>query len=265
VLYAPTWEGWNDNTFFTSITQMGPKLIRALIEMGPDVRIIYKPHPFTGTRDPKARRSHERIVHMLSEANGERSALPDDPALAALTSELDRSDLSVAESRRLSKDWSKRYWEVVGDSRHIVVDGERPTLYDCFDHADVLIADVSSVVSDFLASGKPYVCANLQGLSDADFRQENPTAGAAYLLGPDCKELPEIISQVRGADPLEADRTALREYLLGPDSPPSIERWKAALDALMMDTVDDRTARPIGFDESVREEVDEVDEAEPSR
>ena len=154
------------------------------------------------------------------------------------------------------------------------MDGQRPTLYDCFDHADVLISDVSSVVSDFLASGKPYVCANPQGMSEEEFRRENPTAGAAYLLGPDCTELTGIIELVRGADPMARDRVALREYLLGPESPSSLERWKVALDALMLDTDDDRAAREIGIDESVldvsslhesgidRSELDDADDAQ---
>jgi hypothetical protein len=261
VLYAPTWEGWNDDKFFSSITRMGPRLVRALLDTDPAVRIIYKPHPFTGTRDPRAARSHEQIVAMLSAANREPSALAHDQQLTALTTELEGSDLSVAEARKLSAAWSDRYWAALPGSQHVVVSGPRPTLYECFDHADVLISDVSSVVSDFLASGKPYVCANPQGLNETEFRQENPTAGAAYLLGPDCRELPEIVDLVRGSDPMEPDRAALREYLLGPENPPSIERWKVALDALMRDTDDDRAAREIAVDESVLEAVDDPEHA----
>jgi hypothetical protein len=251
VLYAPTWEGWNDDKFFSSITRMGPLLVRALLDMHPAVRVIYKPHPFTGMRDPRAARSHEQIAAMLSEANREPTGASDDPQLAALIAEMGVAKLSVAESRRLDAAWSSRYWTTLPDSRHVVVDGQRPTLYDCFDYADVLISDVSSVVSDFLASGKPYVCANPQGISEEEFRQENPTAGAAYLLGPDCTELAGIIDLVRGADPMAPQRTALREYLLGPESPSSLERWKDALDALMLETDDDRAAREFGIDESV--------------
>jgi hypothetical protein len=139
-----------------------------------------------------------------------------------------------------------------------VVSGPRPTLYDSFDHADVLFADVSSVVSDFLASGKPYVCINTEGLDAAAFRDANPTAAAAYLLSPDCHEVPEIIELVRGADPMEPDRATLREYLLGADEPRWLTRGQAALDALMVDGPGDRTARAVGADESVLEEVDET-------
>jgi hypothetical protein len=264
VLYAPTWEGWNDDTFFSSITSMGPRMIRMLLDLAPAVRVIYKPHPFTGIRDPRAARSHEQIVHLLSEANGEPSAPPQDPQLSALTAELGRSGLSVAESRERTATWASRYWTVVGASRHVVVEGAGPTLNDCFDHADVLIADVSSVVSDFLASGKPYICANPQGTNEADFLRENPTAGAAYLLGPDCLELAEIIELVRGPDPNEADRATLREYLLGPENPPSIERWMNAVKALVVESKDDRAAGPVAIDESVLEEVTDPEHATSS-
>jgi CDP-glycerol glycerophosphotransferase (TagB/SpsB family) len=261
VLYAPTWEGWNDTAFFSSITRMGPILVRALLDVEPSVRVIYKPHPFTGQRDPRAARSHRQIVQMLSEADSVPSVLAEDPDLTSLTAELQRPDLSVDERRKLGAAWSSRYWMVVGESRHVVVDRDGPDLYDCFDHADVLVADVSSVVTDFLATGKPYVCANPRGVSEAAFRRENPTAGAAYLLGPDCQEVPDIFELVRGADPKGPDRASMREYLLGPDTPPAIVRWKAAIDALMLSTDDDRTARQIGVDESVLEEVDDGERA----
>jgi hypothetical protein len=261
VLYAPTWEGWNDTTFFSSITHMGPVLVRALLDAQPAVRIIYKPHPFTGQRDPRAAKSHQRIVRLLSQANRETSPPADDQKLSALTAQLRRTDLSVTEHRQLSTAWSSRYWTIVGESRHLVVADQGPTLYDCFDHADLLIADVSSVVSDFLASGKPYVCANPQGLTEADFRRENPTADAAYLLGPDCGELAEILRLVRGPDPMAEGRAAMRDHLLGPASPPSITRWEAAMRALMRNTDDDRTSREIGVDESILEAVDDPEHA----
>lgn len=261
VLYAPTWEGWNDTTFFSSVTWMGPILIQALLDMDPAVRVIYKPHPLTGQRDPRAAKSHETIVRMLSAANPQPWTPADSPVLTKAATDLRRPGVGVAEQRRLRAEWSSRFWTAVGESRHLVVDDHGPTLYDCFDHADMLIADVSSVVSDFLASSKPYVCANPQGLSEASFLLANPTAGAAYLLGPDCKELPEIVELVRGADPKAPDRAAMRDYLLGPVNPSSIERWEAAIDALLVETDDDRSPRQIGVDASFLEEVNDAERA----
>lgn len=269
VLYAPTWEGWNDDTFFSSITQMGPRLVAMLLESHPDVRIIYKPHPFTGTRDKQAESAHRQIMARLAKANvaapGVGAPRQDDAAAPA-----PRPGEPAQESRRRAAEWAAEWWAARSGS-HVVVAAGGPTLYDCFNHADVLVADVSSVVSDFLASAKPYVCANPQGLDEDEFCQENPTASAGYILDPQCHRLSEIIGLVRGADPLATRRGDLREYLLGPDSPPSIQRWQAALHRLM--AVDDgpdsraagRSAGPVGVDESVLEEMqldaDDRDEA----
>jgi CDP-glycerol glycerophosphotransferase (TagB/SpsB family) len=138
----------------------------------------------------------------------------------------------------------------------VLVDSTRPTLYDCFNRADLLVADVSSVVSDFMASGKPYVCADPQGLPEADFRATNPSARAAYILAPDCRDVAAIMDLIRGDDPLAPQRDRLREYLLGPDQPPPLERWTAAIAALIQGAADGRTTRPLQVDESVLEEVD---------
>ncbi|MCZ9346576.1 hypothetical protein NGM37_53615, partial [Streptomyces sp. TRM76130] len=60
----------------------------------------------------------------------------------------------------------------------------RPALYSCFDRTDLLISDVSSVISDFLASGKPYAVANTSGLAEEAFRVAFPTTAAATVLTP---------------------------------------------------------------------------------
>jgi len=232
VLYAPTWEGWNDEAFVSSIVEMGPTLIAKLLAK-PDVRVIYKPHPFTGRRDRRAHRAHVRIEDMLAKAKAAASDAPGaDSQLLGIEQALGRPGLSPAEAQRLSAEWSARFWTGLPDSRHVAVTGARPTLYDCFNQADLMIADVSSVVSDFLATGKPYVCTNSRGIEQSEFRVENPTAAAAYLLGPECAELSEILEAVRDDDPLRVSRLALRDYLLGPDEPPSIVRWQTAVDSL---------------------------------
>ncbi|EFL41392.1 integral membrane protein [Streptomyces griseoflavus Tu4000] len=61
VLYAPTWEGWDDNPGNTSILLAGENIVRKLVEAAPAVRVLYKPHPFTGTRSAQAKAAHQRI------------------------------------------------------------------------------------------------------------------------------------------------------------------------------------------------------------
>lgn len=232
VLYAPTWEGWNDEAFDSSIIGMGATLVAKLLAT-PDVRVIYKPHPFTGRRDRRAQRAHVRIERMLAKAQAAATDAPGaDSQLLTIERALGRPGLSPAQAQRLSAEWSARFWTGLPDTQHVVVTGALPTLYDCFNHADLMIADVSSVVSDFLATGKPYVCTNSRGIEQGEFRTQNPTATAAYLLGPDCAELPQLLADVRAEDSLRVSRQALREYLLGPDKPPSIVRWELAVDSL---------------------------------
>jgi CDP-glycerol glycerophosphotransferase (TagB/SpsB family) len=115
-----------------------------------------------------------------------------------------------------------------------VVTGTIPHLYDCFNRADVLITDISSVVADFIASGKPYVVTNGANLRDEDFRRVNPSASAAYLVDRDCTSLEDILSAVatEGPDPMAERRDDLKHHLLGPDSPDAMTRFTQAVDAL---------------------------------
>ena len=53
VLYAPTWEGWTGDPAHTSLMRTGPALVERLVGF-PNVRVIYKPHPFTGTVSAQA-------------------------------------------------------------------------------------------------------------------------------------------------------------------------------------------------------------------
>ncbi len=124
-----------------------------------------------------------------------------------------------------------------------MVTGPLPTLYDCFDHADLLISDISSVVADFIASGKPYAVANPDGRDEAEFRAEFPTAAAAYLLDAGCAALPDVIAQATGPGPdrLAGARRELKGYLLGPDHPDALTRFNDAVEALAT-----RAAHPSG-------------------
>ncbi len=193
VLYAPTWEGWlDDDPYHTSLVLMGERIVKGLLESRPAVRLIYKPHPLTGSRSKEARAVHERIVARIRAAGG-------DPDATSLDG-----------------------------TRHLVVTGRTPALFDCFNQTDLLVSDVSSVVSDFVQSQRPYVVANPSGLPEDEFRREYPTSRAAYLLSRDCGELEKILALTRaGDDPMTEARRELKTYLLGPDEPNPMERFRA--------------------------------------
>jgi hypothetical protein len=183
VLYAPTWEGWTNDPAHTSLVRTGPALVAKLTAM-PNVRVVYKPHPLTGSVSPDAERADLSIRSMIARAGG----------------------------------------------RHATVLAGGPTLYECFNDSDVLIADISSVLSDYIASEKPYIVPNLTGLDDVTFRDKFRSAGEAYLLDPDAAHLESIIDTVRADDPLATARRELKLYLIGPSDPDAMTRFAQAVD-----------------------------------
>jgi hypothetical protein len=258
VLYAPTWEGWDGNPGNTSVIAAGENLVRALLA-DPGVRLLYKPHPLTGSVDPRAGAADLRIRELIRSANRERTGARRPMAggePARLTEELDR--LTTADFRagadtlermlvqsapepgraeavaRVTAAWEEAYWASLPEGEHQVITDVRPALYSCFNVADLLISDVSSVISDFLASEKPYAVANTSGLPAEVFRAAFPTVAAATVLTPDAAGVPSLLETVRHPekDVLAEARAELKLRLLGPADPPSQERFNAAVQAL---------------------------------
>lgn len=263
VMYAPTWEGWTADLTHCSLVKLGVEVVRRLLETG-DIRILYRPHPLTGTRDSRMLKAHNTIVQMLIDAN--RSA--------GLPSGFERPDLAELEARRLSlvaptvhadpaqiaRDssnqtklgdaarelelrWNEQYWSGVSARQHHVVDTRGlPRLNDMFNECDLLITDVSSIISDFMASEKPYVVCNSSGLSSEDFRSRNPSTRAAYLFDPKLDNFNEVLDHLRNIrndrrynDPMSKQRRLLREYLLGPSEPTAMERFSCAIADVLED------------------------------
>jgi hypothetical protein len=185
VLYAPTWESWVDDPYATSVTTLGPAIVRTLLAT-PGVRVLFKPHPLTGTVNNAARAASDEIVALIAAAGAPHEA-------------------------------------VLGDAR---------PLYELFNESDALISDISSVVSDYLKSGKPYFVSNLADLPDEVFRDRNPSAGAAYLIGSDGRGLTEGLAAARAGDPLRERRREVRTYLIGDPTLDAMTRFRQAVDAL---------------------------------
>ncbi|MGI5459837.1 hypothetical protein ACQEWB_43060 [Streptomyces sp. CA-249302] len=251
VLYAPTWEGWSDDDCHTSLIPMGVRLVEKLLAEG--VRVLYKPHPLTGRRSAEAAAADRAVRELLAAAEAPAPLSSVEPRLAEIRARLDelagREKGDPAEQTRLARpadrgdadewhalvaEWHRIFRAGRAAVRHHVIEGQLPTLYECFDQADMLISDVSSVVADFVASLKPYVLTNAHGLSDEEFRAAYTTAGGAYLVDRECARLPEILRSVREPrhDPMAEHRRALKEYVLGPDHPTSMERFNAAVNSL---------------------------------
>ncbi|MFE0425996.1 hypothetical protein, partial [Streptomyces sp. NPDC058953] len=229
VLYAPTWEGWEDDPGNTSLLLAGENIVRRLLAAEPPVRVLYKPHPFTGLRDPRAKAAHERVTALVEAAAAERRTDPRWAAerargkerrefaaarTAAIEAELgrlrgparaggdeaERSRDSLADpellarAERLRTEGNEMYWNAAGWWEHRVVTGNEPRLYDCFNESDALVSDISSVVSDFMASGKPYAITDSAGLGADEFRRQNTAARAAVILGNDAGGLDRLLA-----------------------------------------------------------------------
>ncbi|MCX4726599.1 hypothetical protein ACIPW9_01445 [Streptomyces sp. NPDC090052] len=269
VLYAPTWEGWDDNPGNTSLLLAGENIVKRLLGAKQPVRVLYKPHPFTGTRSAKAKAAHLRITAMVEKAAADRAAEPRwteqaaagaadrAAAQAELTriearldelaqggpadaDESEESRASLADPARedetttLRSQWNRTYWRTFGYWEHRVITGGQPHLYDCFNESDGMVSDISSVVSDFIASGKPYAVTDSAELGAEEFKRQNTAVRAAVILSNSAKEIDRLLTAITesSADPLADDRRELKEYLLGPDEPTSMEQFNAAVRAL---------------------------------
>ncbi|MFI9829440.1 hypothetical protein ACIHIX_17310 [Streptomyces sp. NPDC051913] len=262
VLYAPTWEGWDGNPGNTSLVLAGENIVKKLIKADPPVRVLYKPHPFTGTVSKEAGAAHARITALVEKAAAERATdarfTADAAAQAQAKADLTRVEARIAqlsgsggdkgdeaeatrdglvdvakheEIARLRAEWNDAYWRSFGFHEHRVITGAEPRLYDCFNVSDAMVSDISSVVSDFIASGKPYAVTDSAELGVEEFKRQNTAVRAATILSNSAAELGELLSAVRdlAGDPLAEDRKELKQYLLGPDEPTSIEQFNTAV------------------------------------
>lgn len=269
VLYAPTWEGWDDSSGNTSLLLAGENIVRRLLAADDPVRIIYKPHPFTGIRSRTARAVDARISAMLAKAAAERATEPRWTAEAERTAadlstaqaelvriearlaelaavgrpdgdEAEESRVSLADPVReaevaqLRAAWNDAYWRSFGWWEHRTVVGTEPKLYDCFNESDAMVSDISSVVSDFIASGKPYAVTDSAALGAEEFKRQNTAVRAGVILSNGAEELDELLAAVAdpAADTLAGARRELKTYLLGPDEPTSMEQFNAAVRVL---------------------------------
>jgi hypothetical protein len=162
----------------------------------------------------------ERLVQRLLEIDGVRVLVKPHPASGSVDPRYGAAARAVCE--RVER----------AGAPHQVVSGVTG-LYEAFNEADMLVTDVSSVVTDFLASRKPYVMTNPQGLSDEDYRREFPSSGGAALWTRDLASLAADVADARGADVRRADREQVASYLLGQDDGDPGQRFAAAVAELV--------------------------------
>ena len=90
------------------------------------------------------------------------------------------------------------------------------SLLDTFNKVDALIADVSSVIPDFLYSEKPFAVTSMVGeMTTEEFVADFPLARAGYVLASDLTNLDSALQQLLAEDHASALRRQLKTYYLG--------------------------------------------------
>lgn len=185
LLYAPTWEGYYEAADYSSLERSGVEMIRHVLERHPEVRIVFKPHPASGTVRPSAGAAARRVEAMLRKAGPPHVVAADHPELDLLA------------------------W---------------------FDRADVLLSDISAVVTDFLATDKPYLVTNPRGLPIDRFHASFPSHRAADVVSADLGDLDAHLDDAFGPDTLAEDRARVKQEVLGDLEDGPFAAFTAALD-----------------------------------
>ena len=250
LLYAPTWEGWNLTQEYGSVAFQGLALVRAVLDSPVPVRLIYKPHPLTGRRDPRVRDVHQQIIALIDADNHARGLTnrptyepPDIDPSHAFADAAQRTrhsgepgyQLSAIEAQTRTVAAQKAYLASLDPQAHLVAEGPGPDLFAYFGAADFLVTDISSVLSDFQATDKPYAVCNTTTNTEKQFIENAPAAAAGIVIGPDGERLDEVIAVASrvAADTYVDARQHMRTYLLGDRRVPAQQRFADAVDALV--------------------------------
>ncbi len=118
---------------------------------------------------------------------------------------------------------------------HQVLPAGPDALYAAMEEADVLLADVSSVLSDWLATGRPYLVTNPLHVDVAEFRARFPSAGAGPVVERG-GEVPALVDEAVGPDAWAAARARLAEHLLGPPREDPVASFAREVDRFVADS-----------------------------
>lgn len=136
----------------------------------------------------------------------------------------------------------------------------RLNAFECFNIADAMISDVSSVVPDFLHSGKPYGLVTMS-FSVPEFEDMFPLARSAYVIERDLANLEQMLEELLVTDSKAEQRKKVREYYLGPFS---AENYADAFVSAARNVVLHQQ-KPIDALKAATSEADEGGEGSPRR
>ncbi len=169
---------WSGYSIDTNVTsiEIADKIVQRLIDLGHT--IIFRPHPYC-YKDKRQAKIIKKIGVLLKK-------------------ETEKTGLKHCISN--DSDFGRVY----------------PNINDCINVADVMVADITSVLADWLFSTKPYVSIDTDNNLD-DFIAENPIVKGGYIFSADMKDFDAEIAKATGDDPLREQRLKLRKHVLGVD------------------------------------------------
>jgi hypothetical protein len=89
------------------------------------------------------------------------------------------------------------------------------SILDCFNVADAMVSDVSSVVADFMYSEKPFAICAMDTGSPEEFLADFPLGRASYVVAADLNNLDAVLADMLHTDPLGPVRREFKSYYLG--------------------------------------------------
>ena len=179
ILYAPTWEGFDEQANYTSVGEMALGIVNNIIS-GSDFNIVFKPHPLTGIKRPELKQKLREIEDILKKT---------------------------------------------GRGEYVTEGDIVPMMNEC----DLMITDISSVMNDFLETGKPFVVTNPLNEPQISFIEQYKTTKAAYIIA-NGEEINDILQLIDSSDPKQAERQEVRKYSLGDFDCSSFEKFQLELD-----------------------------------
>lgn len=181
VLYAPTWEGATTATQYGSVATHGEAIVRQLMQLGH--RVVYRPHPLTGSRDDTFATADAKIRLLIGEANAQNE------------------QFHLIDSSPFG-------WQLQA--------------------LDLMIADVSAVAYDWLATGKPLIVTAPEH-TDAPLPEAPLYSALELLASKDISQLADHIDAARASVNSSATKlTQLRAEYFGTQDSDSF--FRAAVD-----------------------------------
>lgn len=101
-------------------------------------------------------------------------------------------------------------------TKHIFINALKPemTLNECFNKSDMMISDVSAVISDYLKSEKPICVTDMLNEQD-NFHITFPISTVSYVLNNNFSNLKEIMNSMLFNDHMKTQRVDFKKYVLG--------------------------------------------------